>query len=106
MVGGHSPARNNAELAKVFIESMRRIRKLALVEPKVSVNLANHPHKNKLFENKELGKRNGAVNYFIDSKNFFDFLDMQEEIGFKKLAELRAIAIEAGSAGAKSSSAD
>ncbi|WP_320008639.1 MBL fold metallo-hydrolase [Maridesulfovibrio sp.] len=106
MVGGHSPARKNAELAKVFIESMRRIRKLALVEPKVSVNLANHPHKNKLFENKELGKRNGAVNYFIDSKNFFDFLDMQEEIGFKKLTELRAIAIKAGSASAKSSSAD
>ncbi len=90
MFGGHSPAKKDADLANAFIDSIRRIRKLASVEPKVSVNLANHPHKNKLFEKKEMGKGSGAINYFIDSKNFFDFLDMQEGIGLKKIEELRA----------------
>lgn len=106
MFGGHSPSRKNADLANAFIKSIRRIRALASVEPKVSVNLANHPHKNKLFENRDLSKGSESINYFIDSKDFFDFLDMQEDIGLKKIAELRANANKANSADAKSRAAD
>ena len=90
MFGGHSPSRTNADLANAFIKSIRRIRALASVEPKVSVNLANHPHKNKLFEKRDLGKGSESINYFIDSKGFFDFLNLQEDIGLKKIAELRS----------------
>jgi len=102
MVGGHSPSSKNPDLANTFIESMRRIRKIASVEPKVSINLANHPHKNKLFEKRDMGKGSGSINYFIDSKDFFNFLNIQEDIGFKKIAELRANANKANSADAKS----
>lgn len=101
MFGGHSPSRKNADVANAFIKSIKRIRALALVEPKVSVNLANHPHKNKLFEKRDLGKRNGSVNYFIDSKGFFDFLKMQEDIGLKNMAELRSNANKDHSADTK-----
>ncbi|MZI95753.1 hypothetical protein F9817_21450 [Vibrio sp. CAIM 722] len=55
----------------------------------MSVNLANHPHKNSLFEKKQLNKENHKVNYFIDSKGFFEFLNKQEKIGMEKLAALQ-----------------
>ncbi len=95
MFGGHSPSKTDINLAKAFIKSIKRIRQLASVEPKVSVNLANHPHKNMLFEKKDMGKGSRSINYFIDSNNFFDFLNMQEDIGLKKIEELRANAVKA-----------
>lgn len=89
MIGGHSPPQNNIELTKNFIESMRKIRTLASAEPRVSVNLASHPHKNSLFEKRDLGKENDKINYFIDSNGFFEFLNKQEEIGIEKLSALQ-----------------
>lgn len=90
MVGGHSPSKTDINLVDAFIKSMERIRTIALQEPKVSVNLANHPHKNHLFEKRAQGINNSKKNYFIDSKGFFEFLNEQEAIGKKKLAELQS----------------
>jgi hypothetical protein len=50
--------------------AVRRIRALASIEQKVSVNLANHSYKNKLFEKRDLDKGDESINYFIDSKGF------------------------------------
>lgn len=90
MVGGHSPSKTDIKLVGEFIKSIERIRTIALQEPKVSVNLANHPHKNHLFEERALGINDSKKNYFIDSKGFVEFLNKQEEIGKKKLEELQA----------------
>ncbi|WP_220495528.1 MBL fold metallo-hydrolase [Oceanospirillum sediminis] len=90
MVGGHSPSNKDIELTRDFIKSMKRIRALASESPRVSINLANHPHKNSLFEKRDSGKQDDGKNYFIDSQGFFDFLDKQEELGRVKLSALTA----------------
>ena len=75
VVGGHSLNTKKPELANQFFKSMGRIREIALKPPVVRVNLANHPHKNELFTNREKRKNGAAVNPFISKHNFVMFLE-------------------------------
>ena len=88
VVGGHSLSAKKPELANQFFKSMDRIREIALKPPVVTVNLANHPHKNDLFANRDKRKHGVAVNPFISESNFFNFLDKQEAIAREKLNQV------------------
>lgn len=87
VVGGHGTTFQGLELAEKFVASIRRIRELAMQNPTVVVNLSNHPHKGNLFERKDKGTTEKAMNPFIDEAAFLDFLDDQEKLGIKKLQE-------------------
>ena len=87
VVGGHGTNFEGLDLAKEFLASMGRIRKLASQSPKVLVNLSNHPHKNNLFERRDRRLKNGAVNPFVDEAGFFQFLEEQEKLGIDKVQE-------------------
>ena len=69
-----------------FLNSIEKVRKIALQSPIVSVNLSNHPHKNYLFENREKLVVNG--NPFISETNFFMFLKQQESLAKNKIKGL------------------
>jgi len=88
VVGGHSINAKNSKLAKQFFESMDRIRTIASQPPAVTVNLANHPHKNDLFLNHKKQSADPAKNPFISNSDFFDFLSKQEELAREKVNEL------------------
>ena len=85
VVGGHSLSAKKPKLANQFFKSMDRIREIALKRPVVTVNLANHPHKNDLFANRDKRKSGVAVNPFISKSNFFMFLEQQEILAKEKL---------------------
>ena len=87
VVGGHSLSAKNPELANQFFKSMDRIREIALKPPVVTVNLANHPHKNDLFANRDKRKNGAEVNPFISKSNFFTFLEQQEKLAKEKLVK-------------------
>ncbi|MDL5028247.1 MBL fold metallo-hydrolase [Vibrio sp. TMPB1044] len=87
VVGGHSLSAKKPELSNQFFKSMDRIREIALKPPVVTVNLANHPHKNDLFANRDKRKNGAAVNPFISKSNFFMFLEKQENLARKKLVK-------------------
>ncbi|OXX69916.1 MBL fold metallo-hydrolase, partial [Vibrio sp. V20_P4S3T152] len=87
VVGGHSLSAKNPELANQFFKSMDRIREIALKPPVVTVNLANHPHKNDLFANRDKRKNGSEVNPFISKSNFFTFLEQQEKLAKEKLVK-------------------
>ncbi|EGQ8061908.1 MBL fold metallo-hydrolase [Vibrio parahaemolyticus] len=87
VVGGHSLSTKKPELANQFLKSMDRIREIALKPPVVTVNLANHPHKNDLFTNRDKRKNGAAVNPFISKYNFFMFLEQQENLAKEKLVK-------------------
>ncbi len=79
VVGGHGANFQKTGLAKQFIASMARIKKIATRSPAVTVNLANHPHKNNLFSNREINATDKANNPFISQENFFQFIEQQNE---------------------------
>ncbi|HCG5249954.1 TPA: MBL fold metallo-hydrolase [Vibrio parahaemolyticus] len=87
VVGGHSLSTKKPELANQFLKSMDRIREIALKPPVVTVNLANHPHKNDLFTNRDKRKNGAVVNPFISKYNFFMFLEQQENLAKEKLVK-------------------
>jgi len=87
VVGGHSLSAKKPELADQFFKSMDRIREIALKPPVVTVNLANHPHKNDLFANRDKQKSGLAVNPFVSKTNFFMFLEQQEKLAKEKLVK-------------------
>ncbi|ROL63402.1 MBL fold metallo-hydrolase [Pseudomonas protegens] len=88
VVGGHSLSAKKPELTNQFFASMDRIREIALIPPVVTVNLANHPHKNNLFANRDR-RNNGAVtNPFVSKYNFLYFLELQEGLAKEKISEL------------------
>ncbi|WP_440905557.1 MBL fold metallo-hydrolase [Catenovulum sp. SX2] len=80
VVGGHSADFQNSTLAQQFIDSMERIKKLALQGVPVTVNLSNHPHKNNLFENREKSAKAVASNPFISNEQFFQFVEQQTDL--------------------------
>ncbi|GAA5213200.1 MBL fold metallo-hydrolase [Corallincola platygyrae] len=84
VVGGHSPNLQNASLAAAFKTSMARIKALAGQSPEVTVNLANHPHKNNLFKNRDRTSLqagdDAAVNPFVDQADFYRFIQQQESL--------------------------
>ncbi|GAA5648568.1 MBL fold metallo-hydrolase [Vibrio proteolyticus] len=87
VVGGHSLSAKNPELANQFFKSMDRIREIALKPPVVTVNLANHPHKNDLFANRDKRKNGAEINPFISKSSFFTFLEQQEKLAKEKLVK-------------------
>lgn len=87
VVGGHSLNAKKPELKSQFFNSLKRIRGIALQSPVVTVNLANHPHKNDLFANRERRKNGSVANPFISKSNFFMFLEQQENLAKEKLAK-------------------
>ncbi|AUV85945.1 MBL fold metallo-hydrolase [Vibrio campbellii] len=87
VVGGHSLSAKNPELANQFFKSMDRIREIALKPPVVTVNLANHPHKNDLFANRDKRKNDAEINPFISKSSFFTFLEQQEKLAKEKLVK-------------------
>lgn len=87
VVGGHSWNSKKPELANVFLASIKRIKELALTPPVVTVNLANHPHKNDLFANRDRKKRGARTNPFISESNFLMFLKQQQNLAKQKLAQ-------------------
>ena len=80
VVGGHGVNFQKAGLAKRFVASMARIKKLATKSPVVTVNLSNHPHKNNLFANRERKAKGETVNPFISQESFVRFIKQQEEL--------------------------
>ncbi|WCP66380.1 MBL fold metallo-hydrolase [Vibrio tubiashii] len=86
IVGGHSYSGKKPEMIGMFLNSMGKIRKIALQPPIVSVNLSNHPHKNYLFENRDKLGNNG--NPFISESNFFKFIEQQESLAKGKVTKL------------------
>ncbi|MFW1480588.1 MBL fold metallo-hydrolase, partial [Vibrio parahaemolyticus] len=87
VVGGHSLSATNPELANQFFKSMDKIREIALKPPVVTVNLANHPHKNDLFANRDKRKDGAEINPFISKSSFFTFLEQQEKLAKEKLVK-------------------
>jgi len=79
VVGGHGANFKKNGLAKQFMASMARIKKLATQSPAVTVNLSNHPHKNNLFSNREISAKDKTINPFISPENFSRFIEQQEE---------------------------
>lgn len=87
VVGGHGTNFQRPGLAKVFMASFARIKKLAMESPPVTVNLSNHPHKNDLFSNREKRTKGVTGNPFISEENFFRFIGQQVESATKKMKE-------------------
>lgn len=87
VIGGHGVNFQKPELAKKFFASMKRIKKIAMDSPLVTVNLSNHPHKNNLFSNRDKVGKDGGLNPFISDTNFFNFVDQQVGLATKKLEE-------------------
>ncbi|MBR9830078.1 MAG: MBL fold metallo-hydrolase [Oceanospirillales bacterium] len=88
VVGGQSLSAKKPELANQFFASMDRIREIALIPPVVTVNLANHPHKNDLFANRDRRHNGTGTNPFISENNFFMFLDQQESLAREEISKL------------------
>lgn len=91
VVGGHGVNFKAAGLAEKFLSSMNRTRALALETPQVTVNLANHPHKNQLFEKRDknaLNKR--GDNAFIGHLDFLNFIAEQQALARKKSPQSNA----------------
>ncbi|WP_299978622.1 MBL fold metallo-hydrolase [uncultured Pseudoteredinibacter sp.] len=85
VVGGNGTNFKGLELAKSYVESVQRIKKLSQIEPVIEVNLASHPRMNQLFERKSgVGH---DKNPYIDAKGFQEFLGLLASRGSKKLAE-------------------
>ncbi|MCG7497460.1 MBL fold metallo-hydrolase [Vibrio sp. Of7-15] len=87
VIGGHGVNFQKPELAKKFFASMKRIKKIAMDSPLVTVNLSNHPHKNNLFSNRDKVGKDGGLNPFISDTNFFNFVDQQVGLATKKFEE-------------------
>ncbi len=87
VVGGHGTNFQKPGLAKQFMASMARIKRLAMESPAVIVNLSNHPHKNNLFSNREVGVKSETDNPFISRENFLRFIEQQEELATQKAQE-------------------
>lgn len=65
ILGRHGTNFQNPGLAEQFMDSVDRIKGLALQGTQVTVNLSNHPHKNNFFENREISIKDGSSNPFI-----------------------------------------
>jgi metallo-beta-lactamase class B len=87
IVGGHSVNTEQPGLAQAYLDSMTRIKEIAATPPVVSVNLANHPHKNNLFANRNKLTEEVAQNPFISSENFFRFIEQQKKLAIEKIKE-------------------
>lgn len=85
VVGGHGTNFQKPGLAKQFMASMARIKRLAMEGPVVTVNLSNHPHKNNLFSNRELSAKDKTINPFISQENFFRFIEQQEDLAIEEI---------------------
>lgn len=85
VTGGHSANLQNKQLTKLFIASMSRIKTLSSESPVVTVNLANHPHKNHLFKSREAISTSGMGNPFVNRENFLQFIEQQKEQAQTKL---------------------
>ena len=83
IIGGHSANSKQPALAQDFQDSMSRIKEIAMTLPKVEVNLANHPHKNNLFANRDKKKDKPTENPFISSERFFQFIGHQKELAIQ-----------------------
>ena len=80
VIGGHSVNFQQPDLAKQFFESMARIKKLASSLPAVTVNLANHPHKNNLFTKQRDSVSKDTINPFVSRNDVFTFIQQQEDL--------------------------
>lgn len=89
VVGGHGTNFQKPGLAKKFMASMARIKKLAAESPAVTVNLSNHPHKNNLFSNREIRAKDQTTNPFISQENFSRFIEQQVESATEEAKEDR-----------------
>ena len=87
VVGGHGANFQKPGLAKQFMASMARIKKLATQSPVVTVNLSNHPHKNNLFSNREISAKDKTINPFISQENFSQFIEQQKELATEETKE-------------------
>lgn len=85
VVGGNGTNFDGLDFAKMYLESVHRIRRLAETPPRVSVNLANHPRMNQIFENRAKLTSGEGDNPFIDESGFFEFLNIFENRGIEKL---------------------
>lgn len=85
VVGGHGTNFQKPALAKQFMASMARIKRVAMEDPVVTVNLSNHPHKNNLFSNQELSANDITTNPFISKENFFRFIEQQEVLATEEI---------------------
>ena len=90
VVGGHGVNFQKPDLAHKFIESMERVKKLALESPAVKVNLSNHPHKNNLFSNRDKNANSVAGNAFVSDSDFLDFITDQEKLAIEKIQNKRS----------------
>ncbi len=77
VVGGHSTNSRYPTQIEALIASLNRIQSIASQKPIVDINLANHPHKNKLLENQKLQLQTATGNPFIDQNSFIGFLSSQ-----------------------------
>ena len=59
---------------------MARIKKLASSLPAVTVNLANHPHKNNLFTKQRDSVSKDTINPFVSRNDFFTVIQQQEDL--------------------------
>lgn len=87
VVGGHGANFQKTGLAKQFMASMSRIKRLAMESPAVTVNLSNHPHKNNLFSNQEFSAKDKTTNPFISPENFSRFIEQQEKSATEVIKE-------------------
>lgn len=87
VVGGHGANFQKTGLAKQFMASMARIKKIATQSPAVTVNLSNHPHKNNLFSNREISAKDKIINPFISQENFSQFIEQQKESATEETKE-------------------
>ncbi len=85
VTGGHSANLQNKQLTKLFIASMSRIKTLSAESPVVTVNLANHPHKNHLFKSRTAINTNDLKNPFVDRENFLQFIEQQQAQALNKV---------------------
>ncbi|WP_346837075.1 MBL fold metallo-hydrolase [Microbulbifer sp. SAOS-129_SWC] len=85
IVGGMGTNFEGRERAEQYLASVHRIRQLAAREPRVQVNLTNHPRMCQLFERKARAEREGVEKVFVDAGNFSALLDTLEQRGRDKL---------------------
>lgn len=85
--GGNGTNFEGVEQARMYANSVARIRRISQTPPVVEVNLSNHPRMNQLFQRREKMADSGSSSPFVDAGAFSTFLDILEDRGNQKLQE-------------------
>lgn len=85
IIGGMGTNFNGADLAKSYLDSIARIRKVVADSP-VEVNLTNHPHLGQLFERRDKLAESNKGHPFVDAKGFSNLLNILEQRGLEKIS--------------------